>query len=198
MAITTLFCPGLEATSSLRTTTGGRDVKPVEQQVMALFDEQGDNIQRGDCLRAAMASVFELELLEVPHFVETADWWNVWQDWLAGRGLRIGQAFFEVDEDDPTLLTGWPGDIYWLAIVKSPRGRARCSVCEGRGKHRNHRPDLHCAGTGLVPSTHALVMFGREVAWDPHPRRDMGHLGFDHGYDFRAIDPARLELKAVA
>jgi hypothetical protein len=165
---------------------------------MAVFDEHGDNVQHGDCLRATLASLFELELEAVPHFVESDNWWHEWQAWLAARGFRIGNAFWSVDESDPTRLNGWPGEIHWLATVKSPRGRARCSVCKGAGKHRNHKPCRYCDASGLVPSLHSVVMFGREVAWDPHPERDMGHLGFVHGYDFRAIDPARLVLREAA
>lgn len=166
---------------------------PVEQQIMAVFDEHGDNTQRGDCMRASVASLFDLALEDVPHFAAADDWWDVWLRWLEARGLRVANVFYAVDENDPSTLIGWPGEVYWLATVYSPRGRARCHTCKGRGKHRNHRPCRGCDATGLVPSLHSVVMLGREIVWDPHPRRDMGHLGFCGGYEFRVIDPARMQ-----
>lgn len=185
---------------------------PVEQQVMALFDEHGDNVQRGDCMRAAVASLFELPLEEVPHFVAYGDWWGVWTTWLEERGLRIANAFMTVDPEDPTQLKGWPGDVYWLATVKSPRGKTRCCVCKGEKttlrdwddelseyvEHETPQPCRRCEATGLEPSLHCVVMFGRELVWDPHPQREMGHLGFVSGEEFRVIDPARLQLKPAA
>lgn len=181
---------------------------PVEQQIMALFDERGDRVQAGDCMRASMASLFELPLEEVPHFVAYEDWWGRWMNWLHDRGLMIGPAFYSVEEEDPAKLNGWPGDLYWLATVKSPRGKARCNGCDGAGElvGEKHGESLMsmvgpcgpCAGTGLVPSLHSVVMFGREIAWDPHPQREMGHLGFVGGYVFRVIDPARMTVSPRA
>lgn len=181
----------------------------VEQQVMAVFDEYGDNVQRGDCMRASVASLFELPLEDVPHFVEADDWWGEWTRWLEQRGLRIANAFYRVDDADPTRLTGWPGDVYWLATVKSPRGKTRCCVCNGEKvtlrnwddrtadyvKHETPQPCTSCEATGLQPSLHSVVMFGRDLVWDPHPQRDMGHLGFCGGYEFKVIDPARIALR---
>lgn len=171
---------------------------PVEQQILAVFDEHGDCIVHGDCLRAALASLFELPIEEVPHFAESERWWGDWMDWLAERNLRIGTAFYTVSEDDPTKLNGWPGDIYWLACVLSPRIKARCHTCGGHGVANAEGAYCEpCNGSGRVPGTHMVVMYGNEIAWDPHPQRTDGHLGFTHGYDLRVIDPARLALRAA-
>lgn len=47
----------------------------------------------GDCLRACIASLLELPLAAVPHFMETAERARVWPDalaeWLSGRGLEL-------------------------------------------------------------------------------------------------------------
>lgn len=182
---------------------------PVEQRHMAVFDENGDNTQRGDCLTACVASLFELAIEDVPFFVESDSWWQDYQDFARERGLCIERAWVKVDEDDPMKLNGWPGDRYWIATVKSPRGKTRCSVCKGTGATSEQwnkeleeyvaldceQPCDYCAATGLVPSLHALVMFGRDIVWDPHPQRDMGHLGFISGEQFGAPDPARLTLR---
>lgn len=176
---------------------------PVEQQQMAVFDEHGDNVQRGDCMRACVASLFELPLEDVPHFVEQNDWHGEWVRWLRARGLGIYDARIRVD-DDPTRLTAYPGDGYWLATVKSPRGRERCAVCKGDKvtvhewvggdyvRHDEPQPCRACDATGLVPAMHLVVMEGPELVWDPHPRRDMGHLGFVSGQILRLLDPTFL------
>jgi len=155
-------------------------VIPVEQQILADFDGHGDNLVRGDCMRACVASLWELPLAEVPHFVESETWHSDWMGWLNERGLALGSAWFAVDDDDPTVLTGSPGDLYWLATVKSPRGLTRCGVCEGAkvteeewvgGEHVKHeepRPCRNCGETGLEPSLHCVVMFGRTLVYDPH------------------------------
>lgn len=165
---------------------------PVEQQKMAIFDEKGDNVQRGDCLTACLASLFELPLDEVPHFVATDNWFSEYSNWLVDRGLQLGQVHLCVDEDDPTKLTGYPIEgVHWIATVKSPRGKARCGGCKGT-RELDGDPCQWCDATGLVPSLHAVVMCGREIVWDPHPQREMGHLGFLSGEWFIVRDPAKL------
>lgn len=130
----------------------GDRVIPVEQRYMAIFDEHGDNLQRGDCLTACIASIFELPIDEVPFFVQEDDWYRAYHDWVRTRGLSTYQ------------------------ILDAP---APCSYCDA---------------TGLKPSLHAIVMRGREIAWDPHPQRDMGHLGFVSGEQFGCPDPTKIRL----
>lgn len=180
---------------------------PVEQRHLAVFDEQGDCVQHGDCLTACVASLFELPIDGVPFFVESDRWWHEYHEFVAARGLCIERAWITVDETDPTKLSGWPGDRWWIATVKSPRGLARCSACKGSGQEERYwdgdqfveldeaRPCSYCTD-GLAPSLHAIVMYGRELAWDPHPQREMGHLGFVSGEQFGAPDPAKLVLRS--
>lgn len=182
---------------------------PVEQRRLAIFDEHGDNVQRGDCLTACVASLFELTIDEVPFFVESDNWWADYHNFFHERGLQLAQVRFQVDEDDPTRLRGGPlHGIYWIGTVKSPRGRTRCSVCKGSGQtarqwdsefceyvdYESPQPCSCCDATGLVPSLHAVVMCGVELVWDPHPQRDMGHLGFVSGEWFVVRDPSKLTL----
>lgn len=180
---------------------------PVEQRHMAVFDEHGDNVQRGDCLTACIASIFELPIDEVPFFVAEDDWHGCYGRWVRDHGYQIGHVHIGVAEDDPTRLTGHPtAGIYWIATVKSPRGKTRCCVCRGEKvateqwpdgeyvKYDEPQPCACCDGTGLEPSLHCVVMNGGELVWDPHPQRDMGHLGWVSGEWFIALDPARLQL----
>lgn len=175
---------------------------------MAVFDEHGDNVHRGDCLSACIASLFEVAIDDVPFFVASETWHQDYQDWLRSRGMILRHYNVHVDEDDPTVLRGSPGEIYWIATVRSPRGLARCCVCEGEKatlqnwddalrdyvQHETPQPCCRCNATGLEPSLHAVVMYGSELVWDPHPQRTMGHLGFVSGDQFGVVDPARLRL----
>lgn len=169
-------------------------VIPVEQRQMAIFDERGDNVQRGDCLTACIASLFELPIDDVPFFVDMENWWGEYNNWLHDRGLQLGQVRLSTVDDDPTRLNGHPTEgIYWIATVKSPRSKARCNGCKGTGQSQHEEgPCGWCGESGLVPSLHAVVMCGGELVWDPHPQRDMGHLGFVSGEWFVVRDPARL------
>lgn len=149
---------------------------PVEQTIMG-----GDSTMpgvHGNCLQACVASIFELPLDEVPHFVGEDDWWNAWRTWIEGRGFMLGNAFHTFEDHEQTKLNGHPSDgIYWIATVKSPR------LVKENGE----------------PGLHSIVMCGGEVAWDPHPERHLGHLGFvGLGYTFIAPDPSRLMLKPKA
>jgi len=186
-------------------------VVPVEQRYLAIFDENGDNTQRGDCLTACVASIFELSIEDVPYFVESDSWWGDYMNFSHDRGFQLGQVRISTDDEDPTKLNGYPTEgVYWIATVKSPRGRTRCSVCKGERETKSQwvedhyeeydepQPCLYCDATGLVPSLHAVVMCGKEMVWDPHPQRDMGHLGFVSGEWFIARDPSQLALKQAA
>ena len=43
-----------------------------------------------------------------------------------------------------------------------------------------------------------IVMHDGRVAWDPHPERETGHLGFISGELLVPIDPARFVLRSAA
>jgi hypothetical protein len=60
----------------------------------------------GDCFRACVASVLELELNEVPHFCESWDnWYALFQEWVTDRGL----VAVEVKIDRPECLAATNG-----------------------------------------------------------------------------------------
>lgn len=179
-------------------------MKPVEQRFMAVFDERGDSVQKGDCLTACVAALFEVPIDEVPFFVIEKDWHGSYTRWLRDRGIVLAHPQISVDPDDPTVLRGRPSDgIYWIATVKSPRGRARCAVCRGERealeqwlgfeeryvKYDTPQPCVNCEATGFEASLHCVVMCGGDLVWDPHPQRDMGHLGFVFGEWFVLADP---------
>lgn len=135
--------------------------------------------QRGphDCLRACVATVLGLAYEDVPEFLALAEvedraapWRRRLYDFLATHGL-VPWEFGLHGEDRPLLMFGGTPIAYnvmppglWIAAVQSPR----------------------------IEGTHAVVMKGGQVIWDPHPRREMGHKGFREAMIFmpRGLTPA--------
>jgi hypothetical protein len=123
-------------------------VKPVFQDRFTVPIEEGGTVEglapedRGNCLQAAFASVFELELKQVPHFVAMpADtWWSAVCDWLAERNIAVQWAPIGNGNGK-----GWaPLGAYFLATGTSPRGNFQ----------------------------HVVVMRDWEMVHDPHPSGD--------------------------
>lgn len=113
-------------------------MKPVHQTKFAVDDDNGPNPERGNCLQAALASVFELDLEDVPHFVAMSgqDWWPSLFRWLAGRNIAVEyiNAPFE------------PLNALYLKVGKSPRGQfPHVVVCRNGEVLHDPHPD----GTGI-------------------------------------------------
>lgn len=141
---------------------------PVEQR--ELTDIERDIV--GDCWKACIASILEVPLEAVPHFFqreqdgETQSGWNETLHFLRDYKLTL-TTFGLWGNDAPYLKFGnaeiryhfsAPG--HWIASVRSPRVIVK---------------------SGMYGS-HAVVMRASEIVWDPHPQREMGHLGFEQGY----------------
>jgi hypothetical protein len=83
-----------------QTTLGGKDAEPPTE--------------RGDCLRACIASLLELDPQEVPHFAASDEPWSVtMNDWLGPRGLYAA-GFCLAQEDEPPVPR--------IRVGPSPRG----------------------------------------------------------------------------
>lgn len=118
----------------------------------------------GDCLRAAFASVLDLDLEQVPHFVDYpagydpdtdpldaehgALWYRACRRWLRAGGVHGRQL--DLWGADPGEVARWLGDasnddawpLHGLGSVHSPRG----------------------------DFTHAVVLDRHgTIVWDPHP-----------------------------
>jgi len=124
-------------------------MKPVD---MIDVPKPGDKEAIGDCFRACVASIFELKVGEVPHFVRIDKkagfhWTYCLDQWLAPQGLWYC--------DFPAGIMTWsvyaPLDgLYALGSGESPRfpGKMHSVVL------RLHRVD------------------GMQIVYDPHPSRD--------------------------
>lgn len=116
---------------------------------------------RGNCWQTVIASVLDLPLDEVPHFVQDEvdhgmdfawHWWNRTLNWLRERGLRLDPCYG---------LDGAPGD-YVLVSGKSPRAGGT----------------IH----------HVVVYRDGAMVHDPHPDRT-GLTTIDHvGHVIRPIE----------
>lgn len=116
-------------------------MKPVDQEFIHA-PEQG---LIGDCQRAVIASLLELPITEVPHFLkesdgDTTNYWERLQAFCRSRGFvylvipaRSGGGFFGDD-----------GEVFHEISGPSPRGN------------------------GI---THAVVGCNGEIVFDPHPSR---------------------------
>lgn len=116
---------------------------PVVQTLVhdpSLCPEQCETQQIGNCLQAAVASLLDLPLHEVPHFVDEEaydglHWWTHWRRWCRDRDLVVLAAEPE------------PGE-YYLAGGPSPRGHGLHHVCVYRDDEMVWDP--HPAGGGLA------------------------------------------------
>lgn len=114
-------------------------MRPVHQDQFLVEDDDGENVQRGNCLQAALATVFDLPLDEVPHFVAMpADvWWSALERWLAERNIAVNWL------PQPPW---YPLGAYYLMTGKSPRGDFKhVVVCRNGDLIHDPHPD----GTGL-------------------------------------------------
>jgi hypothetical protein len=115
-----------------------------------VFQSHIDDVN-GDCLQACVASICELELLQVPRFADEGFMPAV-EKWAKGSGRKV--IWMDIP-DFTTLDKIWFGAVpeYFVAWGESPRPKA-----SGGAKQ------------------HAVVVskkgYGVKVAHDPHPSGD--------------------------
>lgn len=133
--------------------------------------EQG---HRGNCVAAAIASVFEIHDVDrvaaafgykPPSTTEIFRWTKILYPFLKFNAQDYCTNYRIVEEDDEGGQWAcdypdkdrWeaPTDGYWLASIISPR-----------------IPALHSGSYRGQPGLHMVVMKGDQLAWDPHPEAD--------------------------
>ena len=109
-------------------------MKPVMQTL--------DGPEEGNCLQACMASLFELEMGAVPHFVLEDDWVEAFDEWLE----RFDLQSVTVDLERMGGEDMWKPYGYHLICGDSPRSDCKHAVVgyNGRVVH-----DPHPDGDGL-------------------------------------------------
>lgn len=97
----------------------------------------------GNCLQAALASLLELPLGEVPHVVMHGDWWDRLTTWAIGQGFEL-----------VPIAPNWPPRGYYLATGPAVRGLPHtCVYHDGALAHDPH-PDR----TGLDSVEQLLIV----------------------------------------
>lgn len=113
---------------------------PVDQ---TLFHDP-DGAVIGNCMQAAVASILDLPLDDVPHFAAADDWDHLFARWLHDRRMICLQVpILKLPDDMPVLLTG-----------ESPRGVSHMVV--GLGIGIAHDP--HPSRDGLKTIKHAWAL----------------------------------------
>lgn len=138
-------------------------MKPVLQTKFASKDEEGKWLARGNCLQAAVASIFELDLDDVPYFdMAAADdgWWTALWIWLRARNI-------EVHYERITRPGGWlPLSAPYLLVGPSPRGDfAHVVVAQDHEVIHDPHPDA----TGLADGWRGAYYF---IVADPSKQRE--------------------------
>lgn len=90
-------------------------MKPVDQDIF-INDPHG---RVGNCLQAAVASICEMELIDVPHFAALPDdiWFETMCNWLYDKGWEFEDYESISDSSE-----------YMLTIGPSPRGVSHAVV----------------------------------------------------------------------
>lgn len=108
--------------------------------------------ENGNCFQAAVASLFELELKEVPdfcneHSTATEEWYEAFVEWLRKRGYTA-RCIFEND-----LTVGNYKDCYLLVGGKNKEGINHCVIY--KNGEVVHNPNKNCSG--IKPETIDLI-----------------------------------------
>ena len=116
---------------------------------MIMVDQKFTEKDRGDCMRAVIASLFELELIQVPHFALFGnDWFQIYHCFLWSLGFEFNG-------------TGYP-DKNNLAEQTRVNGGISASV-----PSRNLGPDI----------THNVIVdLDGTVIHDPHPKKNYQNI----------------------
>ncbi len=132
-------------------------MKPVMQNVR--------NTETGNCFSACVASIFELDISEVPNFIEAGrNWMNEYNLWLE----KFGLTSFEMDVSDDNRET-------WRKWLDHKDNYSIISVVDDK-----------------IP--HALVMKGTKIVHDPFENNCKSFV-FDDIYAFGMFvmkDPGSL------
>lgn len=121
-------------------------MKPIFQTRFG--SRQSEDDVGGNCFQAALASLFELELAEVPDFcniypLEGDEWWYAYVEWLNARGLSVVPINLKASRSISLLDREFRNCIL---LVQGPNkdGVQHCVVYKN-GKPL-HNPNPHCKG----------------------------------------------------
>lgn len=171
----------------------------ISQRYSAEVDENGlvfEGSQRGDCVAACLASIFEMPIDTFPEHDDTQWLWR----WLAVYfpGVDLQHKHFGRPTDEAPYHRG-----FWLATIESSRFKEHCTDCsvdlaESTSFFWKRDECPWCRGTGIRPGFHCVVMENRDRVWDPHPGVDWdAPLSFAGEKTFHVKDVARLTPRVM-
>jgi hypothetical protein len=119
-------------------------MKPVKQTILS---DPENNIY-GNCLRACLASILEVEIDSIPAFekkygLESHEWYTDFQNYLDSQNLKDKGCKYEPTEEQLINYTGIDG--YYIVGGKSPRP---------------------------IKNGHAVIYYKGNMVHDPHPSND--------------------------
>lgn len=111
----------------------------------------------GDCWRTCIASILDLPILDVPHFVEDADdYICATEDWLKERGIHMLRLRGHFDAGSYVMYTG--------LSPRSEHGRHAVVGYQGEIHHDPH-PD-RTGLRGLADTTYVFIP--KDTDWRKH------------------------------
>lgn len=122
----------------------------------------------GDCLRASIASLLDLDPADVPHF-----------------------GSLGITGDGPTKDCWWHALVGWCLALSPPLSVSDPPATEDAWPPLDSLLDGHCLASGPSPRgdyLHSVVARAGEVTWDPHPSREGLPLGITYLTIFTAVD----------
>lgn len=174
-------------------------MKPVTQQVM----HDVANGQFGDCQRAVIASLLELPIEDVPHFLQDAKgdptaYWQAIQKFCRGHGY----AYLTAHSPKGLAFYGDDGDVFHEISGPSPRHAGTFHAVIGKNGQVFFDPHPSRAGLAGDPATweHAYLVPTRPTTNRKPYMYSMHYLGEPvdaHFYDKDKAD-AEMERRAHA
>lgn len=123
-------------------------MKPVQQTIL----HDPANGKTGNCIVACVASLLDMDIEEVPHFLEVGgaqQWRKHLSDWLLPRGLAYVEIWCAQKETYDWYLLEYLRDIgYYTLSGPSPRHQGVEHMVIARGDEIVHDP--HPSNAGLA------------------------------------------------
>lgn len=133
-------------------------MKPVDQTILA----GAEGPRKGNCFQASVASILEMPIEDVPHFMEEADWRGALLEFLQLRGLYYLETTF-AEQYSQDFFDSYGG--YHLMSGRGERG-INHTVVGLRGKLA-HDPHPSRAGLSAPMEGQDAILFGLFIPHDP-------------------------------
>lgn len=123
---------------------------PVTQTKVVVKNSNGEMVVRGNCFAAAIASLMELPITEVPNVetlfdVENVSWYDVMDAWIKDKGYQLTdndafmRAYHDKENECDIYDAKYCHNKYYIVTAMSPRGIMHCCIYQnGKMVHDPH------------------------------------------------------------